>query len=146
MPQSIPAWRRAPRDPLPRRACPASGSVGGPLDPGDGYFHGAHTPDFRNGSIDSSGLRLIDRRPGLGAQDLAELPARAATVLSERRSIRVMMILTFWTARWRVPTAPPWAMSLRQRRTFPAPAPAVDRRSSASHPSWSSPPGPAPVK
>ncbi|KUG55015.1 hypothetical protein [Kocuria palustris] len=85
----------------------------------------------RNGSIDSSGLRLIDRCPGLGAHDLAELPARAATVLSQKRSIRVMMIVTFWMARWHVPTVPPWAMSLRQRQTFSAPAPAVDRRSSA---------------
>lgn len=116
---------------LPRRTCPASAPVGGPLDPGDGCCHDAQTPDSRNGSIDSSGLRLIDRRPGLGAHDLAELPARTATVLSGRRSIRVMMIVTFWTARWRVPTAPPWAMSLRQRQTFSAPAPAVDRHSSA---------------
>lgn len=45
MPQTIPAWRRAPRDPPPRRTCPASAPVGGPLDPGDGCCHDAHTPD-----------------------------------------------------------------------------------------------------
>ncbi|MBZ6373907.1 MAG: hypothetical protein LBE67_02560 [Kocuria palustris] len=85
----------------------------------------------RNGSIDSSGLRLIDRRPGLGAHDLPELPAQAATVLSQKRWIRVMMIVTFWMARWHVPTAPPWAMSLRPRQTFSVPVPSVDRHLSA---------------
>lgn len=45
MPQTISAWRRAPRDPPPRRTCPASAPVGGPLDPGDGCCHDAHTPD-----------------------------------------------------------------------------------------------------
>ncbi|GAB4096559.1 hypothetical protein GCM10028787_20340 [Brachybacterium horti] len=59
----------------------------------------------RNGSIGSSGLRLIDRRRGLGARDLTERPARAAAMLSQKRSIRVMMIETFLAAPQRVPTA-----------------------------------------
>lgn len=50
---------------------------------------------------------------------------------SQKRSIRVMVIVTCRAAPRRIPTAPPWAMSLRPPRTYSAPAPVVERHSSA---------------